>query len=350
MERFAGGKSFFSRPFAGIGRLMERHPRGLRPNERNSVLPCRIEAVAIEIRRFGLQYSEPMKPVPRSLVILLATLGVLIACGVGLPRTAQALGGRSSSAQSSSASALPNESPAGLDPNSARITITNADDSLDHWSTCIEPACHPGGKGIAVANSQTIGHSDPSIDGSSMLLTVTADSRNFFTNVLWPYKTKGCDDCTQVHTDFQAYPLSSSGVGTLEYDVFLFDATRELNLMWGLQWNQRKKVWQIWDQGGNRWVDTSVTQGPNFGAWNHIQFAGHRVIGENSCKGTECLYYDSLTLNGTNFALNQTEPAGPIHPGWHSIAGFQFQIDAAPVKHGQATVSEYIDQANMQAR
>lgn len=183
-----------------------------------------------------------------------------------------------------------------------------------------------------------------------MLITETVDSPKFSTNVLWPYKLKGCDDCTQMNTDFQAYPVSSSHVATLEYDAFLFDGKRQLDMMWGMQWNQRKGRWQVWNQGTNHWIDTSVTTGPNFGDWNHIQIAGHRVIGDTGCDGTECLYYDSFTLNGTTYTLNMTEPAGPIHPGWHSASGFQFQLDSTPVKTGTATLSEYIDQANMTAK
>jgi hypothetical protein len=230
-----------------------------------------------------------------------------------------------------------------------KITVTNADDSMAHWSTCAQPECHPGGKGVPVSTNQTINNTDPSTDGASMLVTETIDSKTSYTDVLWPYKIKGCDTCTQMNTDFRVYPVSSDHVATLEYDAFLFDATNQLNIMWGMQWNQRRGKWQVWNQGGDRWVDTSVTTGPTFGDWNHIQIADHRVIGDTSCDGSECLYYDSLTLNGTTYTLNMTEPAGPIHPGWHSVSGFQFQLDATPVKSGTATLSEYIDQANMWA-
>ncbi len=227
--------------------------------------------------------------------------------------------------------------------------MTNADDSLGHWSTCAQPECHPGGKGIPVSTSQTIGNASPSVDGASMMVTETVDSPTFYTDVLWPYKMKGCDACTQMNTDFWVYPVSSSHVASLEYDAFLFDATNQLNIMWGVQWNQRTGKWQIWNQGKNSWIDTNVTAGPTFGAWNHLQFADHRVIGDTNCDGTECLYYDSMTLNGTTYTLKRTEPVGAIHPGWHSVSGFQFQLDATPMTGGTATVSEYVDEANMWA-
>ena len=211
------------------------------------------------------------------------------------------------------------------------------------------PDCHPGGKGVPVSAKQTINNANPSVDGASMMLTETISSKKFFTNILWPYKTRSCDSCTQMHTDFWAYPVSSSHIGTLEYDAFVFDAIRQLDIMWGVQWNQSEGKWQIWNQATNRWIDTNVTTGPKFGAWNHLQFADHRVIGDTACGGTECLYYDSMTLNGTTYNLHLSQPAGPIHPGWHSVSGFQFQLDATPVSGGTATVTEYIDEANMWA-
>lgn len=231
-----------------------------------------------------------------------------------------------------------------------KTSVTNVDDSMAHWSTCAQPECYPGGKGIPVSTDQTINNSSPSVDGASMLLAMTANSKAFYTDVLWPYKTRGCDACTQMRTDFWAYPVSPAHVAALEYDAFLFDATNQLNIMWGVQWNQRKGRWQIWNQGKSQWMDTTVTSGPTFGVWNHLQFADHRVIGDTACDGTECLYYDSMTLNGTTYTLNLTEPAGPIHPGWHSVAGFQFQLDATPAAGGPVTLVEYIDKANMSAK
>ena len=276
----------------------------------------------------------------------LALLLVSIAAGI-LPaphanaRNHSAASGATTLADGSTSTATP--------AHENTIAVANADDSLKHWSTCAQPECYPGGKGVPVSTSQTIDNASPSVDGASMLLTETANSTTSYTNVLWPYKMKGCDACTHMRTNFWAYPVSSSHVASLEYDAFLFDAAHQLNIMWGVQWNQRAGKWQIWNQGTSQWVDTMVTTGPRFGVWNHLQFSDHRVIGDTSCGGTECLYYDTLMLNGTTYALNLTEPAGPLHHGWGSVSGFQFQLDATPVASGSATLSEYIDEADMWA-
>ena len=49
------------------------------------------------------------------------------------------------------------------------------------------------------------------------------------------------------------------------------------------------------------------------------------------------------------FPPTGSQAAGPIHPGWHSVSGFQFQLDATPVTAGTVTLTEYIDEANMWA-
>ncbi len=247
--------------------------------------------------------------------------------------------------------ALPPPAADGMNPlgHGSKIVVNNADDTTSHWSTCAMPDCHPGGKGVPASTNQTFNNANPSVDGGSMMLTETVNPSNFFTDILWPYKTKGCDTCTQMHTDFWVYPVSSTGLDALEYDAFLFDATNQLNIMWGVQWNQHVGRWQIWNQATSRWIDTDVTTGPTFGAWNHLEFADHRVLGDTACGGTQCLYYDSMTLNGTKYDWNQTQPAGPIHPGWHSVSGFQFQLDAMPVRNGTSTLTEYVDKANMWA-
>ncbi|MGH9617646.1 MAG: hypothetical protein ACRD28_12970 [Acidobacteriaceae bacterium] len=300
----------------------------------------------MHLRRTGRHPNLAWVHVMRRAVVLVVAAGVVLAPRGNASKRQAASSVASAAGLSSSSVAFD----AKANERGAIVAVTNADDTMAHWSTCAQPDCHPGGKGIPVSTNQTIGNSNPSVDGASMLLTETADSKNFYTNVLWVYKAKACDACTQMSTDFWAYPVSASHVGSLEYDAFVFDAADQLDIMWGVQWNQRRGKWQVWNQGTNRWVDTTVTTGPTFGDWNHLQFADHRVLGDTSCAGTECLYYDSMTLNGTTYTLNMAEPAGAIHPGWHSVSGFQFQLDAAPVSSGTATISEYIDEANMWAK
>ena len=217
------------------------------------------------------------------------------------------------------------------------VSAKNVNNTLANWKTCVMPNCHPGGHGVPMGTNQTINNATPSLDGAAMLLTETVYSPTYDTNALWPYTTTGCDTCTSMNTDFWFYVPSSKNVATLEFDAFIFDATRELNLMWGMQYcmNGRgcaggRNEWEVWNQLSGQWVSTSNRTAPNFGSWNHMQVSDSRVIGDTSCSGTECLHYNSMTLNGNVDAWDLSEPAGSLREGWHSRTGFQFQIDAKP--------------------
>ncbi len=183
-----------------------------------------------------------------------------------------------------------------------------------------------------------------------MLVSLTTSAAN--TNTLWVDKPNTCDSCTHFDSDFWVYPVSATDVQALEYDNFIFDKTDNLEIMFGSQYCYAGTAcpggangWDIWNQNAGAWVATGITAAPSFGAWNRIHWSQYRVIGDTSCSGTECEHYVNLTLNGTTYAVNMTEPAGPLPSGWTSALGFQFQLDSASVS-GTNTLSEYIDEAS----
>lgn len=225
------------------------------------------------------------------------------------------------------------------------VSANRVDDTVEDWSECSGPDC-AGGSGNATSTSQTIDNAAPSLDGASMKLTLTA--AHPFTNVLWTYKISACDSCTDFRSDFEVYPVSSSGVQALEYDLFDLASSTGIKFMWGMQWNQSKRRWQIWNQRDHAWVDTEVTHGLKFGAWNHIQVADHRVQGDtNSCSGGPCMYFDTLTIDGVEYPLHMVEPSGPLPKGWMSKVGIQFQIDSDSAH--ASTLTEYVDEASFTA-
>lgn len=229
--------------------------------------------------------------------------------------------------------------------NSVVISPKHLDDTVRDWSVCSGPVC-AGGSANATSTSQTIDNATPSLDGASMMLTQSTSQK--FTDVLWTYKVSACDSCTDFRSDFEAYPTSSEDVQALEYDLFDLSSSTGIKFMWGMQWNQSKRIWQIWNQQTHAWVDTMVNQTPTFGAWNHIQVADHRVQGDtNSCSGEPCMYYDTLTINGVEHSLNMVEPAGALPKGWTSKVGIQFQLDSDAIK--VSTLVEYLDEASFTA-
>lgn len=226
------------------------------------------------------------------------------------------------------------------------ISPTNIASSLTGWSTCILSACNPGGSGTPTGTSQTVGNSSPSgaPSGTSMLLSETANTS--FTNALWPYKSStACDTCANFSDSFEVYLGSNSAqAGSFEYDVFDFAQSLNTEFMWGMQWNQASGVWQVFNQAAGSWVNTSVTTALSYSSWHHIQRTYHRVQGDTSnCSGQPCMYYDTLTIDGTAHVLNMVEPAGTLPTGWTSAIGWQAQIDIGTIS-GSQTVLENLDQ------
>src|SRR5277367_1892222 len=71
---------------------------------------------------------------------------------------------------------------------------------------CVAPACNPGGNPAGpISTSQTIDNSYPSLDGESMLLSITAPSQADGTNALWTYVAGAQDDITVSAFDIQVY-------------------------------------------------------------------------------------------------------------------------------------------------
>lgn len=228
---------------------------------------------------------------------------------------------------------------------------SNVQSSTFGWDTCSLLVCPgggtPGGQGTPTAVTQTTGVSSPSLSGSSMELSMTTAQSN--TNALWTYKGSSCDECSTFNSNFDLYPTGSTSIQALEMDTFDFDATDRIERMWGHQWNQTIGVWQVWNQFAVEWVNTTLTVGLTFGAWNNIEWFDHSVPGDTTgCSGYGCLYYDSVSIDGTNYPLNIVEPAGPLPSGWGGAIGFQFQIDAANVSESQ-TFTEYLDKASLTA-
>jgi hypothetical protein len=78
--------------------------------------------------------------------------------------------------------------------------------------------------------------------------------------------------------------------------------------------------------------------------WHSITWNVHRVVGDTSCSGNPCLYYDQLIVDGTSY--------GPFTPqetttsGDSPAFGIQFQIDQGATA---GTSIEYLDQVNFTA-
>ena len=113
--------------------------------------------------------------------------------------------------------------------------------------------------------------------------------------------------------------------------------------MFGTQCNQVNKLWQVFDQLHGHWMNTDVQCSLAANQWHEVRWDAHRVSGDtNRCDGMPCMYYDSVTVDGTVHPVNAKYPAGHLPHGWSSSVGMQVQIDIGSTK-SHVTVDEYLD-------
>ena len=228
------------------------------------------------------------------------------------------------------------------------VTTRNADDSMKGWKpVCALPSCNPGGSGIPIKTSQTIGHASPSKDGRSMEVSITGPQ---YSNALWTHVAGRDDSATSFSMSFWVYPAGATSVaGSYEFDQFDFSSSTGIEFMWGSQCNQVYHLWQVFDQLHGHWMNTGVRCSLTGNRWHHVQWDVHRVAGDTDrCSGMPCMYYDTLTLDGVVHPVNVKYPAGHLPRGWSSSVGFQVQIDIGATG-SPVTVDEFLDEADFTA-
>ena len=151
------------------------------------------------------------------------------------------------------------------------VTTRNADDSMKGWKpVCALPSCNPGGSGIPIKTSQTIGHASPSKDGRSMEVSITGPQ---YSNALWTHVAGRDDSATSFSMSFWVYPAGATSVaGSYEFDQFDFSSSTGIEFMWGSQCNQVNHLWQVFDQLHGHWMTLGCD-------------ALSRVIGGTMCSG-----------------------------------------------------------------
>ena len=197
--------------------------------------------------------------------------------------------------------------------------------------------------GVAVTccyTYQTFGHTSPVIDtGQAMLIGFTGQALTggHTTNVLWPWKGVYDSSLRYFRGSYNVEFPNVSNIQAAEYDQFLFTGYR------AMQGSQcvRGGDWDIWNSQAGEWVDAGIACNllTTSNVVQHIIWNTHiDASSGTACGGYPCIHYDSLTLNGTVYTLNRTEPYGPSSDG--DAVGIQPQIDCS---EAGGTCSEYID-------
>ncbi len=117
----------------------------------------------------------------------------------------------------------------------------------------------------------------------------------------------------------------------LEFDVNMFMGG--VGMEWGTECNHLDhKVWDIWDNVNATWVPTNVPCNLNDKAWNHVSFDVSR--GANNS-----LTYNTITVNGTTYQINQTFPPFAVPSSWYGMT-VNYQMDG---NFNQSTNTTYLD-------
>lgn len=193
-------------------------------------------------------------------------------------------------------------------PGFAQFGASNIQNFSTNWGKCGSVGC-AGGAADATSTTQTF--------GPTSLISMTGPPNS---NALFYFKLAGstANSAVSFSDDF-TIQLGANGATaqTFEYDTFQFVGGMEY--MFGWQCNQVRGFWQVWDQLHIAWVNTPVACSLSVLASHHIQRTMHRV------PGSTLMYFDTLTIDGTPYAINMTEPAGPTT--FADAIGTQFQMD-----------------------
>ncbi len=117
-------------------------------------------------------------------------------------------------------------------------------------------------------------------------------------------------------TDF--YVVTPEVTQALEFDISM--ALNTVDLTWGHQCNYLGDgQWDIWDNVSGQWKPTGFPCAFQAG-WNHLTLQMQR-------EPDNTLLYQSITLNGTTFVVNQTSAPGVSPEGWWGVAA-NYQMDS----------------------
>ncbi|MES2849025.1 MAG: hypothetical protein V4685_08215, partial [Bacteroidota bacterium] len=185
-------------------------------------------------------------------------------------------------------------------------------------------------------------HTNTILPGSTLLSCSITDG-DAYNNLFFTYtlakKWMGEPWAFKYHNDF-TYSMdfyidsyvdcNTPNLSQLEGLEFIFQqAVPPVSFLWGLQWS-KQNVWSYWDDTKHDRRAKGWVLIPALNAcmpckqWNHVSITGHR--------NESGLYYDSLLLNKSSFAINVFVPNAYLPPTWaenYLQVGFQINGDKA---------------------
>lgn len=104
----------------------------------------------------------------------------------------------------------------------------------------------------------------------------------------------------------------------LEFDVNIF--MNGVGMEWGTECNHLNGgVWDIWNNVNTQWVHTSIPCTITNQQWNHVSFTVQRETNND-------LTYQTLTVNGVTYNINQTVAPFQVPKNWYGMTA-NYQMD-----------------------
>lgn len=185
----------------------------------------------------------------------------------------------------------------------------------------------------------------PCLDGECLLFSLVG-SAWYDVLLYWKFHPSNIDQIRNIQGDFQAYFLgSTSDIQAAEFD--LFESLSQTEFMMGGQCNYSSKTRDVWNQQVGSWIHLDGQQHFNkkyayvpcqlsANTWHHIN--EKTQIDPNNKTYT----YVSLTIDGTNYPINDTEPTGSNN--WGDVLGIQWQLD---INGNGGSVQELLDEGTL---
>ena len=183
----------------------------------------------------------------------------------------------------------------------------------------------------------------PSLSGNATQFNMGGDRP--YSDVLWSNplvgqgSTQGLPDrdhtlLPTVHHltyDTQVYVTNLAATQDLEFDINMY--MNGLGMEWGFECNHLADGrWDIWNNVDTHWVATNIPCKLNEHAWNRVSIQVQR-------QSNNYLLYQTLTVNGTTYNINQTVAPFRVPSGWWGMTA-NYQMDG---NSRQTAYTTYLD-------
>lgn len=138
-----------------------------------------------------------------------------------------------------------------------------------------------------------------------------------------------------LNLDTYVYVTNLSVTQDLEFDINMF--MNGVGMEWGTECNHLATgTWDIWNNVNAAWVSTNAPCNLNNNAWNHVSIQVQRELNND-------LTYQTITVNGVVYNINQTVAPFSVPSGWWGMT-VNYQMDG---NYKQAANTTYLDKTNV---